>query len=95
MATLEGEIADFAVMEYNANPQFIENIFAKGEAAGQAFIVGVLKNIKAGGLAGVILGYVENGEAAFAAQLIAKYSPQELYTLLGTYLAAEAKRLGG
>ena len=97
MATIsfQGEIADFALAEYNANPAFIEGVIAQGEGALQAFIVGVLQNTKAGGLAAIILKYVEGGEAAFAAQMIAKYPPQALYTLIGAFLTAEAKRLGG
>lgn len=96
MATsLQGELADFALAEYNANPSFVEGIIAQGEGALQAFIVGVLDNTKAGGLAAIILKYVVGGEAAFAAQMIAKYTPQELYTLIGAFLTDEAKRLGG
>ena len=93
--TWQGEAVDFALAAYNSNPSFIEGIIAQGEGALQAFIVGVLQNTKAGGLASIVLKYVAGGEAAFAAQLIAKYTPQELYTLVGGLLANEAKVLGG
>lgn len=95
MASFQGELADFVVQQYNANPAFIEGVISQGEDALQAFVAGVLKNVKAGGIAGVILSYVEGGEAAFAAQLIAKYPPAQLYTIIGGLLASEAKQLGG
>jgi hypothetical protein len=93
--TIEGELADFALAAYNSNPNFIEGVLAKGEGELRAFVVGVLQNTKAGGLAGIILKYVEGGEEAFAAQLIAKYTPEQLYTLIGGWLTTEAKVLGG
>ena len=93
--TLQGELADFALAAYNSNPNFIEGVIAQGEGELQAFVAGVLQNTKAGGLAGIVLKYVVGGEAAFAAQLIAKYTPQELYTVIGGWLTTEVKNLGG
>lgn len=93
--SIQGELADFALSEYNANPQFIEGLIAKGEGELQAFLVKVLQNVHVGGLAGLILPQIENGIEQAAAQLIAAHSPQELYTLIGGWLSAEAKSLGG
>jgi hypothetical protein len=93
--TIQGAIADALVAYYNADSTAIEAIIAKGEGELQTFIVDVLQSVKIGGIIGVIFNAVEGSAESVAAQIIAKYTPAEIYALIGALLTAEAKNLGG
>ena len=95
MATIEGEVADFVLAEYNANPTFIEGLIAKGEGALESFLAQVLAQVKVGGIAGIVLPAIEGGVEKVVANVVATHTPQQIYTYVGTLLANEAKTLGG
>jgi hypothetical protein len=92
---LEGELADFAVAEYNANPTLIEGLIAQGQSALETFLAGVFSNVKVGGLAGIILPAIEGGVEKFVNGYIASHTPAQIYTEVGALIAEKAKELGG
>ncbi len=94
--TIEGQLADFVLAEYNANPAAVQAAIEQGEGGFTSLITNVLKNIPPGkGIAAIVLPYIEGGIEGFAAKLVAAYTPAQLYALIGSWLAAEAKTLGG
>ncbi len=95
MATLQGELADFVVAEFNANPAAVEAAIAQAEGGIKGAIVQIFANVKPNGIAGVLMPFLARGVEGFADQLLAKYSPQEVFTMIGAWLAEEAKALGG
>ncbi len=95
MANIEGELADFVVAEYNANPTFIENLVSKGEGALESFLGQVLTQVHVGGIVGIVLPAIEGGVEKAVANLIASHTPQEIYAYVGSLLSAEAHTLGG
>jgi len=91
---VEAIIANFALAEYNANPQFIETLIASGEGALKSFLVTILSNVKIGGVVGAILNVTKGGIESIADSIIAAYTPAEIYTLVGGWLTNEVKAAG-
>lgn len=93
--SLEGTVLDVILAVYNANPNGVQAAIAAGEGGLTTFVTNAIKSIPAKGIAAIVLPYIESGIEAYVAQLVATYTPAEIYTLVGSWLAAEAKAAGG